>query len=895
VLRSGRRRLSRLLAYPGQALGLTALTTVLVAVSVSAPLFVASAGEGAWRQDRARLSETAFGATLSTVASPNATAGGAGDPRVQELDRLVHLEADAAGLPSPSVLTRLTQTVLAEAPGGLTGARVISRTGAAEAVHMLARAAVTSDRPEVLVPQPLADDLGLKPGDSLRLANDRGGLVRARVAGIYADVVAPLPAYWEGHGSLFLPQQSPLNPEPTEPPPVLIMSQQQTVDTALALQGAMFMEWFFPLPADVRGDAAAAAADGYQRLALRGNAPGVPLADLMAQVGDYPQLRTALPDVLASIDETVALLSPPVRAVGQGGAAAGLLLVGAWAAWRVRRRGTELRALVARGLSPVRSGWRVLAEALVPVLIGTAAGVATAVALVRWLGPVRALPPSEATEVSPVVGAATLAVLATVVMVTAALTARMGQVGTGPAQQLFGRVPWLAVTATVAVVAAVPLFTDEPRSESDGVGVLALAVPLLVVVAGTGLVVGVLQRLAPRLYGRLDRWPVGSFLGVRRVLAAPTATRLLVVSTALTLGLVVYASALAASTERTVDAKAVVAVGSDVVVELVGAQSAPDPLPAFATSVDTDPDVRILPSDVHADVLAVDTSRFASIAFWNSDLADRPLEDLMSSLQDYEGQRLPVVVAGPVPGGVLTATDGRVTVSTGAYEIQAQVVGRASAFPGMSSLRPLLVTDQTRLAAALTAVERDPESLLGEQVWARGDAEPTLAKLAAAGLGEIGAEQVQTAADFAARPALRAQTWTLGYLRAVAGAAALLGLIGLGLHAAAQHRRRTVAGVLLARMGLSRGSARMAAAVELGLLALLAGVLGAVFALPTSRLVLDRLDPVPSLPPEPLFALPGQSLAAIAGAVAGVSLVGAVLVDLLTRGTTGGEVLRDDS
>jgi hypothetical protein len=65
--------------------------------------------------------------------------------------------------------------------------------------------------------------------------------------------------------------------------------------------------------------------------------------------------------------------------------------------------------------------------------------------------------------------------------------------------------------------------------------------------------------------------------------------------------------------------------------------------------------------------------------------------------------------------------------------------------------------------------------------------------------------------DFAARPELDAQAWALGYLRAVALAAGLLGPAGVALHAMSQQRRRTVASLLLSRIGLSRRSADGAA------------------------------------------------------------------------------------
>jgi len=242
---------------------------------------------------------------------------------------------------------------------------------------------------------------------------------------------------------------------------------------------------------------------------------------------------------------------------------------------------------------------------------------------------------------------------------------------------------------------------------------------------------------------------------------------------------------------------------------------------------------------------------------------------------------------------VLSATGGRLTVSSGTYEVPVQVVGRAAAFPGMTSTRPLLVADGAGLAAALAAVDRDADLVLEQEIWARGEAQPTLLALAAAGLGEVDPERVRTAEEFAARPALRAQTWALGYLRSVALGAGLLGLVGLALHAAAQQRRRTVAAVLLARMGLSRGAGRAATSVELGLVALASALLGTVFALPASRLVLRRLDPVPALPPDPLFAAPVPTILGLLAAVVVTTVVGSVLVDRLTRRSPGGEVLRD--
>ena len=163
----------------------------------------------------------------------------------------------------------------------------------------------------------------------------------------------------------------------------------------------------------------------------------------------------------------------------------------------------------------------------------------------------------------------------------------------------------------------------------------------------------------------------------------------------------------------------------------------------------------------------------------------------------------------------------------------------------------------------------------------------------AAGYTPGGGAEVHTSAEFAGRPELTAQTWALSYLRAIALAAAVLGLVGMAMHALAQQRRRTVAALLLSRMGLRRRSADASSGLEIGLLAGLAGVVAVVVALPVSALVLGLLDPVPTLQPGPLFAVPWASLAVVAAGIVLVTAAAAVLVGRSARRATGGQVMRD--
>jgi putative ABC transport system permease protein len=129
----------------------------------------------------------------------------------------------------------------------------------------------------------------------------------------------------------------------------------------------------------------------------------------------------------------------------------------------------------------------------------------------------------------------------------------------------------------------------------------------------------------------------------------------------------------------------------------------------------------------------------------------------------------------------------------------------------------------------------------------------------------------------------------------VALAAGVLGLVGVAMHALAQQRRRTVAALLLSRMGMSRRASDTAAGLEIGLLTGLAALVAVAVALPASALVLRLLDPVPTLRPDAVFATPWTSIGAVAAGVVLVTAGGAVLVGRTARRTTGGQVMRDAS
>jgi putative ABC transport system permease protein len=879
-----------LLPLPGQALGLVVLVAVLAAALVSVPLMVSSAEQGAWEQQERRLTSTALGTTLLSSTFAHGLSPAERLTLVDDLDAAVSTTAGAAGLGTPLFASRLWDPGLTPTPAGPELTEILFRTGAADHVDIVAGRASDSG---VLVPEGLAAAAGVAPGDTLTVQGEDGRTVPLPVSGVYATPPEPLEPYWRSQAYLLVPRYDPDVGEIVFPPHAVLAPREIALPAYAALDEDLYLEWFLPLDGPIRVAGARAAARSVEELRLRMTTPDSPVAQVV-EAGDFETVvtRTVLPEVLTSVERTVEVLTPPVRAVGIGGGAAALVLVGAWAGLRVRRRDDELRSLVARGLSPGRAAGDAAREAVLPVLVGLGAGGLVGWLLIRSLGPSPYLPPTVAEPAAAILIAGALTALAVIAGGTAALVSRFDSIGRGQLASAVGRVPWLAVTAAATVLTAVPLGTGGAAGGSQ-VGILTLLVPLLVTVTAAGIVTAALPRLGRRTDARLRRLPPVAFLAARRVLAGQGATRLVVVTTALALGLVVYAGALADSTDRTIAAKASVATGSDVVIELPRTTTVDGRLPPGAMVVGAEERATLVPSDAPVDVLIVRPEQVPDVVRWNDAFADRPLADLMDELAAYDGDRVPVVVAGPLPDGLVEAAADDLAVDFRYYSVPVEIVARAAAFPGQGSRDPMLIADWNHYTAAVESAGRDPGLVLGRELWARGEVGDVLDSLAPAGVAAPQPEEVTTAADFAARPELHAQTWTLDYLRAIALAAALLGLVGVAMHALSQQRRRTAAGLLLARMGMSRRSADVAGGLEIGLLTGTAALVAIAVALPASALVLRLLDPVPDLQPDPLFAVPWTGIAVALGGVVLVTVGGAVLVGRAARRTTGGQVMRD--
>ena len=395
---------------------------------------------------------------------------------------------------------------------------------------------------------------------------------------------------------------------------------------------------------------------------------------------------------------------------------------------------------------------------------------------------------------------------------------------------------------------------------------------------GARILVEVLRRTGSRASGRS---PV-TYLAFHRLTGLPKLTILLVGAAALCLGIFIDSQTMVRSLRATVNAKAGVFVGSDV--EVLIDSNAPEqerfPLPITrATRVKYAG--TLTPGDVPFDMVGIDPETIVGAAFWDDTFSDEPLEDLVARLPSESGPLPVLLVQGE---GDPTAMD------TGQIETPIEVVGRATAFPGVSSDDPVLVVDTRSLNSRLSA-GGNPLQRPGARTefWIAGDTDEALAavgELEAFPLGTLTAQEVKDV------PFIAATIDTFAMLNVLGLAAAILVIGVLVVYLQARQRARSVSNVLSMRMGMRGGQARAALVLELTAMLLAAFVLGASMGIVAGALISPLLDPLQVIPPAPLFDAP---IAVVLWTLAGVlvvSMIGGWFVHRRAAAVDLGEVLR---
>ena len=450
--------------------------------------------------------------------------------------------------------------------------------------------------------------------------------------------------------------------------------------------------------------------------------------------------------------------------------------------------------------------------------------------------------------------------------------------------------PWVAVTAGITVAVTALVLTGDTDGDGD-LQLLPWSSRCWPPWSRPVRVTALLPRLGRRGRARLGRLSPAPFLALSRVAAGRGAVRLVVVTTALALGLVVQAGALADSAARTVDAKAAVAAASDVVVPLLRR------VPEVGTRAGGDDGRRAHDRTLTLVPGGRDGRRAGRAA--RRPARRRPLGP--GSWPTARWRSSPPRSGTSRATGCRSCSPGRSPRprrrARGRVRPRLRRAGRGrrpGRRPSPGRPRgPLLVADRDGFAAAIRATGRDPETFLDQELWARGEAAPLLGALTAAGWA-FDPDQVVTAGDFAARPELSARAWSFGHLRAVAALAGLLGLTGLALQAVAQQRRRAAASRAAHPDG--HGRRRPSAPPRRWRPACSpawARSSPSRWRCRCRRCWSDLLDPVPAVLPGPLFAVPWGSLAAVVAGAVLATVAGALLTGRAARQADGGRVMRD--
>jgi putative ABC transport system permease protein len=219
-----------------------------------------------------------------------------------------------------------------------------------------------------------------------------------------------------------------------------------------------------------------------------------------------------------------------------------------------------------------------------------------------------------------------------------------------------------------------------------------------------------------------------------------------------------------------------------------------------------------------------------------------------------------------------------------------EIVGRANAFPGMTSLRPLVVVDSQQLLDAVGDAP-DPLTVAGasDELWIRGT--PRAARAALAEL-DYTPSLVLTADEVKDISYIAAVIDTFLVMNGLGLLAALLLFAAMLMYLQARQRAEVVSYGLSLRMGMRSSGHLVALAIEVGAMLVIAYMAGTLLAIVAARLTVPLLDPIESIPPDPITVVPVVLVAIVAPALLLAALAGGWLTERRARSADLGQVMR---
>jgi putative ABC transport system permease protein len=884
--------------FPGVLASLVVASIILAIASAAASIYFSSAGS---RSVEERVRE-ATRWTAGLQAGMGGSYHGSGVwTELEETDRMLRERASRIPHLGDRILTMLGQNstlnVVGEDGDPMTVA-LLSRTNAPDYMDKLAwfegnRVVIDNAEKEtyghcrnnevkdpvvngVWIATSTATQLKICPGDQVEIAFE-GRTARADVQGVYLDISAAFPGkFWSNLRFAAAGQET--------IPAFVMAGFNEFVRLQADLKDEGGYGWQFPIQGrELTLPAARELRDDIRELRLSLQDADDPLGARFAENGGSQSLMR---DVVKRAQRTLDATRGSVEFLALGGVVVALLVMGAAGVYGVRRRRVEFTALVARGMSPVALGIKAALEALVPVAAGGVVGWYLCVAVVQLVGPSARIDAGAAAEAAVRTAIALGVGLLLLSLVTGWSAARaIGDhkiVGRHRVRNAVAVIPWDLVLLGLAYASYRQL---EARGGIEGAGtgapkvdIFMLLFPVLFIAGATGLATRLMRIAFARFRSAGRHWAPFAFLASRRLASESNIALLLVTICAASIGLLVYSATLVSSGTTTVDAKALVFVGSNTATPLGPASDAPEGL-SFPTTVVRKIPGAYLDNLAPVDVLGVDTETFASAVFWEDAFADKSLPDLMDGLTGSTDEKLRVYVVGEIPEDS--------TLSVGGATPELEVIDNLDAFPGMLSVRPLIVAERGALESFGSGSSFQGAG--GRELWAKGDADKVLRELGETSLPLIGTITVD---DVRQATSLLPLTWTFGFLQALGVATGLISLVGIVLYLQARQRSRVVTNALVKRMGLTAASQRASMAVELAVMLLVAFVVGALVAMLAARFAYPQLDPLPSVPPDPILDFPLILVAVVGLVVLFISPIGGWRVQRSADRANVAEVMR---
>jgi putative ABC transport system permease protein len=556
-----------------------------------------------------------------------------------------------------------------------------------------------------------------------------------------------------------------------------------------------------------------------------------------------------------------------------------LLLLLAAEAWR-SRRAQILVLLSQRGFGPVPLGVKAVAEFSTAVVAGVAFG---------WLLAVRVVPvvgPSAVVEESVVRSSAALAVMLVflacfVVFLLMFFDLRRDVATTSDRKRR--RLPWEQACVALALAAGYEMRNRVGSTSSGRVDSLVTAFPVLLLAGAAGLltrfVVAGIARLQALTTMVRRAWLslAAGRLAANRSRTIPTITALAVSS-----GVVLFTASLASSVAATATAKSTLGLGSAQVAvlntndELTRVQQAE--LANTTVVLRTSEKTVLVTEKPPVDVLGIDPASFAGGAYWQAELSDTHLKELLTRLMnttaDGDGRLLAIAVGDGLPN----TFEVELPTAQASVRTKVSVVGRARFFPGLglNSNRPLVVVPLASLVRA--SIEGRPE------VWMNRVDTDVDALVRSAGVQPE--RTVRASVKHSADSSY--QVGALRSARAIGGCAVVASLSAVWLYFAGFGDRRRRDRTIAKMLGLSRRTDVAANLAEVVPLIASGVILATVLSWVALRVTLRSLDANVSTPPSPLFRFAFPTAAAFAIAAVAASVVLSVS---LARVTVRGDVV----